>query len=68
MIRAITSLCVAALGLVQVAADYKTPPPILEPVTEWYGRYQNSRVGKITGSFTDSDGNADRYLLNYIFI
>jgi len=59
MIRAITSLCVAALGLVQVAADYKTPPPILEPVTEWYGRYQNSRVGKITGSFTDSDGNAD---------
>jgi len=52
-------LCCVLVSGQNLKTDYQTPPPILEPETEWYGRYQKSRVGKTVGSFVDADGNAD---------
>lgn len=32
---------------------------MLTPVTDWYGSYGKSRVGKISAPFTGTDGNPD---------
>mmetsp|Transcript_42422 Transcript_42422/g.92310 ORF Transcript_42422/g.92310 Transcript_42422/m.92310 type:complete len:460 (+) Transcript_42422:25-1404(+) len=60
MIKAF-KFAVLALGVTANAlkTDYQEPPPILTSPTEWTGSYENSRVGKISAAFTDSEGNQD---------
>jgi hypothetical protein len=69
MIKALKFLTVAAVGAVSatsgaVTTDYQEPPLILaDPVTEWTGSYANSRVGKISSKFTNSDGEEGQLIL-----
>lgn len=61
MIRALQFFAVAALGAVgATTTKYSEPPLILQPATEWTGVYGESRVGKTTGTFVNSNGEQDQ--------
>lgn len=67
MIRALKLLAISALGIVS-ATDYPEPPQILSnPVTEWTGSYGNSRVGKISSKFINSNGEEGFYIILLLF-
>jgi hypothetical protein len=67
MIKALRFLAYAAVGVISVTStDYPEPPQILaNPVTEWTGSYQNSRVGKISSKFTNANGEEGEFFLFY---
>jgi hypothetical protein len=58
MIKALRFFAYAAVGVISVTStDYQEPPQILaNPVTEWTGSYEKSRVGKISSKFVNADG------------
>lgn len=67
MIRALKFFAISAIGAIW-ATDYPEPPQILSnPVTEWTGSYGDSRVGKISSKFINSNGEEGLFYFFYFF-
>lgn len=67
MIKALKFLTFSAFGVLS-ATSYQEPPQILaNPVTQWTGSYENSRVGKISSKFVNENGEEGKEFHHHLF-